>query len=437
MNSGVERVRQDDTRPRERGPRSAHAVGRRRRSCAEHSTAVALAVVVSLSSAPSFAQTEERVGIPVGEANAYPAIRIDYLANDNVFVQPDDAVSGSSVVVSPSVELVADRRQLTLRGSYAGEFSQGSENVLDHADHTLTLDVDAEVDKRRRPSAFVSYRRDHQEIGFDLTRGLAVGLNEPVVFDQFDIGARFRYGVVDARGNLEGGVIYSARRYANQERFTDGRDFTSLRPYGLFSYRLSGDTRAIAEVRYEAVARSDERTDRGELSVFGGVEFAATGRFRGEARIGATRARYDDEAREDVTLLAASADLSYLLREYATLTLTFDRELDDSAIQELDDGTGEQAITDTIRFGWLHEWSSRVSHEAFVERSSVTQLCPDRDTTTLEGGLDLNVEVRRWLSFGATAAAQSRNAVDCAGGEDEISLDYERRLFGAYVRVTL
>jgi len=387
--------------------------------------------------APLFAQTEERVGIPVGEATAYPSIRVDYLANDNVFVQPEDAVEGSSVLVSPSVELVADRRQLTVRGIYAGEFARGSESILEHADHTLRLELDAEVDKRRRPSAFVSYRRDHEAIGFNLTRGRAFGLNEPAVFDQFDLGGRFRYGVVDARGNVEGGVTYSSRRYASLDSLTDGRDFTLLRPYGLFSYRLSGDTRALAEVRYEAIAREDGRNDRGEFSVFAGAEFAATGRFRGEARVGATRASYDNEARDDVTLLAASVDLSYLLREYATLTLMVDRELDDSAIQESDDGTGEQAITDTIRLGWLHEWSSRVSHAAFVERSSVTQECPDGDSSTIEGGLDLNVVVRRWLSFGATAGMQSRDGEACVGGEAGNSLDYERRIVGAYVRMTL
>ena len=437
MNPGVERVHQDDTRPRERRSRSALVSAGRAPTSARRARAIALTVLSSLVSAPLFAQTEERVGIPVGEATAYPSIRVDYLANDNVFVQPEDAVEGSSVLVSPSVELVADRRQLTVRGIYAGEFAQGSESILDHADHTLRLELDAKVDKRRRPSAFVSYRRDHQSIGFDLTRGRAVGQNAPVVFDQFDVGARFRYGVADARGNVEGGVTYSSRRYANLDSLTDGRDLTFIRPYALFSYRLSGDTRALAEVRYEAFSRDSGGDDRGELSVFGGLEFAATGRVRGEARVGATRADYDDEARDDVTLLAASVDLAYLLREYATLTLTLDRELDDSAIQEVSGGLSAQAITDTIRLGWLHEWSSRVSHEAFVERSSVTQECPDGDSSTIEGGLDLSVVVRRWLSIGATAGMQSRDGEACVGGEAGNSLDYERSIVGAYVRMTL
>jgi len=396
----------------------------------------ALCLAAAAATGPLAAQDGDRVGVAVGEANAYPEVRIDYLSNDNVFVQADDPVDGSSVVVSPSVELVADRRLLTLRATYAGRFSQGSEDVLDYADHTLSVVGDAALDKRNRFTGSVTYARGHQEVGFNLTRGRAVDLNEAVVFNRFSAAAAYRYGVVDARGNVEVGIDVTRRNYANLEAITEGRDFTAVQPFGLFSYRLSGDTRALVELRYGSFSVDNGVNDRGELSLFGGAEFAATGRIRGGFRLGATQADYSDASREDVTLLAASADVSYLLREYSTLRLNVDRELDDSAVQ-LNGGTSAQAITDSLRLTWLHEWTSRVSHRAYVERSSVVQLCPDGDSSTVSASLELNFLVRRWLSFGAGASGERRDGEACADGDIEDALDYERRVLGVHVRATL
>ena len=282
----------------------------------------------------------------------------------------------------------------------------------------------------------LSYRRDHEAFGFDLTRGLADQLDEPVAFDEFALRGSFRYGVVDARGNLEAGVRVRSRSYANLEEITDGRDFDTVAPYGLFSYRLSGDTRALLELRYDGCHPRVGTGRSGELSLFGGLEFAATGRFRGAARLGVTNSRYDDEARDSETLFVSETRVDYLIREYITLGLSYERELDDVGTRREDGSTARQTIADELRLTWAQDWSSRISHLAYLARGQRDRACPDPTTTRLIGGLEIDYALRRWLDFGLSVEAERRDGDRCEGDASE-PLEFDQLLYGAYVRVSL
>ena len=401
-----------------------------------------LPLALLLFGAAAAAQDDERAdqSIALGDADIYPALRIDYLSNDNVrLAGPDEEkTAGSVVLVSPRVELVAQRRLLRLRARYEGRYAQGEEDPQDVSDHLLGLDVDAEIDKRRRLAAFAQYRRDHEPFGFNILRGRADEADEPVMFDEFRLGASFRYGVVDARGNVEGGLRVTSRSFTNLESITDGRDYVVVAPYGLFSYRLSGDTRALLELRYEDVTRDSGADDRDALSLFGGVEFAAGGRLRGSARLGATSTSYDLEAREEETIFAAETEIRYLIREYATLGLAFVRELDDTGTRREDGTLLRQTVADELTLSWEQSWSSRISHEAYVQRVGRDRACPEPITARLAAGLEIDYAVRRWLGFGVSLVAQRRDADLCEGvPAEDGTLEFDQRLVGVHVRATL
>ena len=376
--------------------------------------------------------------VRVGDAALYPALRIDYLVDDNVGLRSDDEVDGTAVVVSPRLDFVADRRLLELRAFYSGRFSQGSLDPLDYADHTLGIGVDAEFDARRRASVSLAVARNHQDLGLELTRGRADEFDEAVELNDTVFDARFTYGANDARGNLVGGLRLGDVSYTNLSAVTDGLDYTRVEPYAQFGYRLSGATRAVLEVGFGSYDFADGDADRDETNVGAGVRFAPSGKLRGAFLLGVSNADYANDAVDDESAFTASADIDWLVREYATISLDLSRAFDNLSPRATEAGEGQSIRTET-RLGWNHSWSDRFATSAFVRLVDVARACPELPTTTGSAGGEFGLSVRRWLTLGASASWVTRTSDDCpnVSGEAEEAFDFDRTVLGAYVRATL
>ena len=386
---------------------------------------------------------ERQQPVRIGEAALYPSLRVDYLVDDNIGLRADDEVDGSAVLVSPRLDFLADRRQLELRAFYAGQYSRGSEDPLDWADHVVGASLDAEFGARRRAGLSLTVRRGHDELGLDLTRGLADAVDEPVRFNDTDLEASFTYGAVAARGNLVAGLRLGDVSYVNLPGVTDGRDYASIEPFGQFSYRVSGDTRAVVELAlgsydFDEDADGRDPEDRDELTVGAGLRFAATGKLRGGFLLGVSNASYSDDDVEDESAFTARADIDWLVREYATIGLDLSRQFDNVS-PTTSVGGENQAIRTIVRLGWAHEWSTRFGTDAFVQLSDVARACPELATSVAGGGLEANLSVRRWLTFGAGVSLLTRTASGCDGRSDadEAALEFDRTRFGVHVRATL
>ena len=392
-----------------------------------------------LGAAQAFAQggaLDSQQSIAVGEAALYPSLRVDYRYDDNIGLRSDDEVDGSAVVLRPRLDFVADRRQLELRAAYAGEFSRGSEGPLDYVDHELGVELDAEFDARRRVSLAVGVARRSEALGLELTRGVGGQFDEPILFNDSDLEGTFTFGARDARGNIVLGARASDASYVNLPEITDGRDYTRLGPFARFSYRLSSDTRAFVEARYDGYDFERDRDDRDELGVGAGLTFSATGKLRGFFRVGAANASYGAPDVEDETLLTAGATLAWLPREYATISLDLGREFDNLSPTTTVAGEG-QSVRTNVRLGWAHQWSDRFRSELFGRYTNVERACPDLPTDVVAAGAELGLSVRRWLELGASAGVASRTADDCPGGADAEQLDFDNAQLGVFVRATL
>ena len=377
---------------------------------------------------------EDQVGVAIGDARLYPSLRVDYLVDSNVGLRDEDEVEGESTVVSPRLDFVAERRQLRFEAGYRGVFSASDDAALEFGDHRLAAVLAADFDSRRRGSAQLVLARGHETLGTDLTRGLGDAFDEPLEYNEVGLGARFVYGAENARGNLIVGLDVETRNYTNLEDVTAGRDFVEAEPYGAFGYRVSADTRAIAELRFSSAAFDDDDDDRDEVSVLGGVDFTATGKLRGGFRLGASRASFAQEGADDQTELVARADVDWLPREYAVIGLELDRRFDNTVATR----TGEdQSVRTRARLGWDHQWSDRFSTDAFVQLDDERRACPQRATTTGSLGAEFDLSVRRWLEIGASVSQASRTADDCPGDTGRDDLDYDVTRYGVHVRATL
>ena len=376
--------------------------------------------------------------VRVGEAALYPSLRVDYLVDDNIGLRSEDEVDGSAVVVSPRLDFVADRRQLALRVYYAGAYSQGSEDSVDWADHELGLSVDAAFDARRRASLRLSTQRQHESLGLELTRGQGDLFDESVRSNDTRLEGRFTYGAESARGNLAAGLRLGDLSYVNLSSVTDGRDYSFVQPFAQFGYRISGATRAVIEVSFASLDFEADADDRDQVNVGAGVQFSPTGKIRGGFLLGVSSADYADAAVEDDSTFSASADLDWLVREYATIGLRLSREFDNLTPTTTVAGEG-QSVRTGLRLLWDQNWSERFDTNAFVQLTDVTRACPELPTSTVSGGVEFGLSVRRWLEVGASAALSSRGADACAGVADDVGddLDFDRTVLGVHVRVTL
>ena len=393
------------------------------------------ALLAQLCAGTAAAQEEEGAAIPLGGSNLYPALRLGYLVNDNVFATEDDKVTGTAVVLSPSVDWVADRRLLSLTASYDGEYAAYDDEVLDYADHTLSLRGDAELGARRRTSGGIAYRRTHETLGLGFTRNLSTEVDELVTYDLVTADGRFRYGATDALINVEGGAALENRRYTSLEGVTEGRDYTSFAPYALVSFRLFGDARALLETRFTTYDFDNDALDRNDIELLTGLEFVATGALSGVAQAGVRQTNHDIERNDDgETGLTLEADMVYRPVDFVRLTLTGTREIDN---QE-NDANGDPPIETLFRIGYQHDWSARIRTNLFVSRRVEERGCPSDDTTVDSVGLDLVLQTRRWLELGVDVVGLQRaDDSDCSGVTEEGQNDFTRLLTGVYVRATL
>jgi len=398
------------------------------RSGARLLTLVPLAVL-----AMPFSAATAQQAVKLGDTNLTPTLRLDYVTVDNTFRSADDPVGTSGLIVSPSLSWVADRRLLALSAGYDGRYGAYDESARDFDDHRIAFGVDSAPGTRHRLNGRFLLNRSHEEVGTGQTRFL----NNPD--DQIETTAStlrlgYVYGAASAKGNVGTGIIFSAVSYDNFDEITDGDDYSAVRPYVTFSYRLSPDTRLVAETRYGVVDYDDDRRDRSEISVLGGFDLKATSRTGGSVRLGVTNASYDTQGIEDSSTFVADVDLFFSPRTFSRFSVSFNRDLN---TVDNDAAGARQSTVDKLGISWSQEWSSRLSSRLAYELERFDRTCPNNGTDTGTIALEVGVNIRRWVSVGLSASNSQRTVGDCSGLREPGAADYDVNNLGAFVFVTL
>lgn len=420
-----------------------------------------------LGSTPALAQQQAGRAFKLGEADVIPAVEIEFVSDSNAFLEADDPDEATGVIVSPEVEWRADRRLLTLRAGYSGEYGSFSEDSLGYDDHLLVFSVRSDFTARRRLGVEISFANDHEDLGTEKTRGRGQAFGSPVESNIFTVEANYTYGANTARGNVTAGLLVETVSFSDPEDgdgivndqgnlivddqnnviengdgdgLTDGDSFSLIRPYGLFTLRLSPDTRLLTELRFAQFDFDNDRRDRSEVTLLAGVQFSGSSKTGGSAKVGGTLATFAEEGIEDQTELVADVNLFFLPRTYSLLSLTFSRELDNLTDPDNVDGVNEiQATRDRGRFSWRHDWTERFNTIARADVSNIDRDCRN-DVLISSAGLELNILPRRWIEFGISGRVEERagSTNNCVNElEEPDRLDYEQEVVGVHVRVTL
>ena len=382
-----------------------------------------------------YAQDDGR-SIKVGEGDLFPSLRIDYLTNDNAFLTPDDETDANGVRISPTLSFVAERRLLQLRLQYAGEYENYNESALNFDDHVFSLDADAELSSRKRVRGRIRIAKEHEEFGRGITRGIASPDIDLIDFVTVDVGGAYTFGAKNATGNLEFGLDIRDRSYQSEPELTEGLDYTQITPRGQFTYRLSDRSRALLELGVSNWSFSDSTDDRNDIFFNTGLLLSQGGKSGGSVRVGATRQVFDDSDRDDTTEITADIAVFYRPVTFSRFDLRVERsfdDIDDTQVTSAD----SQEISDLVRLGWVHSWSSRVRSRSFVSHNSTSRSCPEQGTDLVSAGLEFGLDVRSWVELGAGIVGQRRKEDSCPNVDVSDGLDFDRQIANIFVRVAL
>jgi len=394
----------------------------------EMSKAIRIKLAIGLAlafTAPVVAaqQAPDGQSIKLGNSDFYPSVRLDYVQNSNAFLNETNPTSTTAFQIRPEAIWVAQRRLLKLQASYDGVYQAASEDAINFNDHTLKAGLTTELDKRKRIDAALSFKFGHQDLGTGLTRGTATVDSEQVEYVDTDLSASFTFGAKGAQGNVSAGINIENYSYSNRSDLTQGRDKSSVEPFGIFSYRLGGDTRGTIELRYKT---EDAAQDRNDLSLLAGLEFAATGKSGGSFAIGTTQSTYKAAGIDDKSNFVVEGALFWEPTKFSRLTFDVDRGLDGSA-GDLIATDSSATITDTANLRWDYNWSDRLKHIASARLSAVSAECPSRGSRTTGVTLAVELDVRRWLSVGLQGGSENRVLDDCTTDITiDPNLDYDK-----------
>jgi len=367
-------------------------------------------------------------------ANLFPAVRLEYRFDDNVGLASDNEIDGNALVVSPELRFVASSGQLEFSTNYQGEYTFSDREVLEDDEHRLSATLDAELDSRQTVDLSVSIARITDDLGEQLTEGLTDGLTEQVAFNRSAVSARYTYGAANAQGNIGVGFRLLDLSYVNLPDVTEGLDYVRFEPFALFSYRLSGDTRAVIEARFSSSDHDDDDDDRTQLGLLGGLDFSPAGKLRGTVRIGVQSVQFDLDETDDAVILRVETDLEWQPRTFSTVSFGVTRESDELASASAE---SDQAVRTIVELNWRHRWSSRLTSSAYAALNARERACPTVSTTVTSAGFELNLAVKRWLEFGVSALTAHRATNKCPDDTSEGDLAYDRARAGIHMRVTL
>ncbi len=378
---------------------------------------------------------QEAASIKLGETDLTPAIRLEYVSIDNVYRKATDEVSGSGVLVKPELSWQADRRLVSLSAQYNGNYGRFSEDGLDYDNHFLGLTGVGDLSSKQRFETGLSFSKYAEPQGTGQTSNVLTPLDEEIEISIVTARAQYTYGARNSRGNLRGGLVAGSVSYSNLEQFTDGDDYSYVRPYGVFSLRISPDTRVLTELRFTSYDYDDDIRDRSQVALLVGVEMSASSKLSGDARIGVAKASFDENSDDDTTDLIAEVGMQYSPVSYGRFDIDFNRSL--STEDQSTNNVG-RSIDDVASIAWTHDWSSRFQTRSTLSLDISERECPGVDDQNLGFGLELNFKARRWLQFGISGAQLRRTVTDCddtPSGLEE--LDYDRAVVGVHVRATL
>jgi hypothetical protein len=292
---------------------------------------------------------------------------------DNVYRQKsgDQKLSSWVTTVAPGVVFQSKKagNKYELGANTEGGFySVDSRN--NYIDWSGYGSADIEFDKRNHLSGKITQAHRHDEIGQGRTEEALLwktvvkpdNLDE---YDQTDVDLKYVYGTNSSRGRLALEDVYMQKGYTTNRVLTRPFDRVDNEYRATAFLKVMPKTSVLLEGRSKQIRYdSNSLQDSDERRIYVGAEWEATAKTTGSVRIG----KMTKEAANAASLMPDYDKHSWEMGvkwkplKHATFAL-------DTSRGAIESSTGGAYIDRAgYKASWLHDWSSKISSQAYFER---------------------------------------------------------------------
>ncbi|MFC3121291.1 outer membrane beta-barrel protein [Agaribacter flavus] len=373
-------------------------------------------LVLAMSAEAASQDAFQPSSTPVGSFDFTPTIDLGLSYDDNVTRVSSDQIDSWSRLVAPRFRLVTSTGVSDLSFQYRlvneDFFSSDADN---YNDHFLSGSANVELDARNRIIVSASYEDGHDDRDSNFSIGLGDSLLEPDQYKRSAFDVKYSYGALNADGRLSLNLNVVDQNYdLNTPRYlARDRKFSTIG--GVFNYAVAPSVDMVIDlsriyVDYKFALNTLNPLDSKQDSLLVGIEWAATAKTSGFAKLGYQTKDFDSATREDFSgvdwaLGVLWEPLSYSSIEFTTMSDTNETN-----------GEGNFIRRNAHSAEWKHSWLERLQSGVRLTLSN------DRYEGQLINGLDVRTDdvlglrtsidyiARRWLKVSLAYSYSERDS---------------------------
>ncbi|WP_170287253.1 outer membrane beta-barrel protein [Halioglobus maricola] len=353
----------------------------------------------------------------LGPVKVEPVVSVDAAWVDNVYRDAEDEQESWVIKTVPRIDARIENGpsqyafRYELQDWYYTDSPEGEDD--DFTGHLFRGDIDHRFNLKNRVELFGQHHKAHEERGTGLTEGgsLSRFTDTPVEYDEDRYGGTYFYGSGEGKGRLELGAEWQETDYTNYEIYTDGFDYEQVLYQGVFYWDVRPRTALVFDASYLDVTYLEERDrraslDSDEIRLLMGVSWEASGKTRGEVKIGGYEREFEDPRRDKADGFAWDIKFNYRPKTYSSFDLTA-RQLSHET-----NGFGDYIETQEYTFNWLRLFRRNWQSKLGVLFANDDYSGIEREDQRLHIEWTLQKPVKRWLDLGVGWRFEDRESDD-------------------------
>ena len=238
-----------------------------------------------------------------GPLQVIPQISAQAGYDDNIFSTETSEVSSTKFILTPSVQLKAEKGLNEYSVNYKISNATYQDSSADnYTDHELSGRAYFDFNIRNRLELLAGYLQTHEDRGSGLNQGNNATTNDkPVEYHVNSAQAAYEFGGKEAKGRIRVVAGVQDREYDNFRAQTESKDRRTVKTSATFYYRVMPKTSLLFEVRNEDIDYdlASVTLDSNERKYLLGAEWEATAKTSGSLRFGYSEKDFDSATRTD------------------------------------------------------------------------------------------------------------------------------------------
>ncbi|QWF70052.1 outer membrane beta-barrel protein [Methylomonas paludis] len=349
--------------------------------------------------------------LSLGAFDLTPTLNVDESYNDNIFYSQENPKGSFITQVTGGGEIALRKKmdKYALRYSFLSSQYHDS-NKDSYVDQFLGFTTHFEANNRNRIDFNTNAIFSHYMRGTVLSQGsIAQTLSGPDQYHLYNAGLEYRYGRVDAKGNLGMDLKWLQFTYDNRLNATQVYDRTQFEFTPGFFLRLSPDVYFTSQVQNIIVDYPSSQTVTTTIGQFispqsynmqrylVGMKWNQTSKTKGSIRVG----EFQEQIQSNSQLISTGGtsgltwdgDIYWAPLEYSKFNLDISNMIQPSI------GFGNRQLQ-TYNLGWEHEWPNRITTNLGGMYQTVSHSASLHTVSGTTYKLDVKYKIRDWVDLG-------------------------------------